>query len=382
MLAANHSSNFDPWPLGFPLWPSRQLYFMAKIELFNPILGPILRSGGAFPVRRGEQDLSAIETAIRLCREGKIVAMFPEGHSTAEGVAQEVHRAASRRLGSDRPRGRRSAGAGCHQGHGPDLPVGPAEGRVRATDRRSKTSPACHPATPRAVATDRLMAEIDALYAEPVSSLLAIDGDSLAHRAYHGLPRTIKGAGGRPAGALVGFAGFFVDSGSRSVPERCSSRWDTLEAPTYRHAAFGDYQSGREFDADLLEQLRLLPELVEACGFAVAKAAGYEADDFLAAAAAAEESRGGTVLVATSDRDAFQLASERTTILQPIRRVSELARIGPADVRERYGVDPSQVPDFIALRGDPSDRLPGRGVSVRRRQRPSWPSSGRSRTRS
>jgi len=107
----------------------------------------------------------------------------------------------------------------------------------------------------------------------------------------------------------------------------------------------------------------MLPELVAACGFAVAKAPGYEADDFLAAAAQAEEARGGTATVATSDRDAFQLASERTTILQPVRGVSELARIGPAEVRERYGVDPAQVPDFIALRGDPSDKLPGaRGV--------------------
>jgi DNA polymerase-1 len=139
--------------------------------------------------------------------------------------------------------------------------------------------------------------------------------------------------------------------------------WDTLEAPTYRHEALTGYQGGREFDAALLEQLPMLPELVSACGFAVAKGAGYEADDFLAAAARAEEARGGTATVATSDRDAFQLASERTTILQPVRGVSELARIGPAEVRERYGVDPEQVTDFIALRGDPSDRIPGaRGV--------------------
>src|SRR5262249_51792091 len=86
---------------------------------------------------------------------------------------------------------------------------------------------------------------------------------------------------------------------------------------------------------------------------------GYEADDFLAAAAKSEEKRGGSVLVATSDRDAFQLASPRTTILQPVKGVSELARIGPAEGRERYGGEPEQVPDFIALRGDPSDKLPG-----------------------
>jgi 5'-3' exonuclease len=139
--------------------------------------------------------------------------------------------------------------------------------------------------------------------------------------------------------------------------------WDTLTAPTYRHEAFEPYQSGRVFDDSLVEQLDLLPQLVEALGFATAKAAGYEADDFVAAAVRAEEKRKGSAVVVTSDRDLFQLASERTVIVTPVRGVSELARIGPAEVRERYGVEPEQVPDFIALRGDPSDRLPGaRGV--------------------
>src|SRR5262249_38603756 len=108
----------------------------------------------------------------------------------------------------------------------------------------------------------------------------------------------------------------------------------------------------------LVEQLAVIPDFVRACGFANAKAAGYEADDFLAAAAAREEKRGGTVLVASGDRDTFQLASARTTILYPLR-AGEMARIGPAEVRIRYGVDPKQVPDFIALRGDPSDKLAG-----------------------
>jgi 5'-3' exonuclease len=196
-----------------------------------------------------------------------------------------------------------------------------------------------------------------------VSSLLAVDGDSFAHRAYHALPKTITRAGGRPAGAIVGFANMLIRLWDAERPRAVLVAWDTLEAPTYRHEGFAGYQGGREFDAALLEQLPMLPELVSACGFAVAKAPGYEADDFLAAAARSEEARGGTATVATSDRDAFQIASEQTTILQPVRGVSELARIGPAEVRERYGVDPEQVPDFIALRGDPSDKIPGaRGV--------------------
>src|SRR5262245_66455110 len=120
--------------------------------------------------------------------------------------------------------------------------------------------------------------------------------------------------------------------------------WDTLEVPTYRHEQFPAYQSGREFDDALVEQLAVLPEFVAACGFANAKVAGYEADDFLAAAVAAEERRGGTVLVASGDRDTFQLASAHTTILYPVR-AGEIARIGPAEVRLRYGVDPHQVPD-------------------------------------
>ncbi|HEX4209706.1 MAG TPA: 5'-3' exonuclease H3TH domain-containing protein, partial [Candidatus Binataceae bacterium] len=125
-----------------------------------------------------------------------------------------------------------------------------------------------------------------------------------------------------------------------------------------RHRVFPAYQSGRTFDPELLDQLEVLPELIVACGFASAKSPGYEADDFLAAAVAQEEQGGGTAVVATGDRDAFQLASELTTILQPVR-AGQMARIGPAEVRERYGVEPEQVPDFIALRGDPSDKLPG-----------------------
>jgi DNA polymerase-1 len=189
--------------------------------------------------------------------------------------------------------------------------------------------------------------------------LLVIDGDSFAHRAYHALPKTIRRAHRRPAGAIVGFANMLLRLWEAEEPRAVLVAWDTLEVPTYRHEAFDAYQSGRQFDDELLEQLALLPELVGAFGFAVAKGAGYEADVFLAAAADAEEARGGEALVATSDRDAFQLASDRVTILQPTRGVSEIARIGPAEVRERYGVEPKQVPDFIALRGDSSDRIPG-----------------------
>jgi exodeoxyribonuclease-3 len=188
--------------------------------------------------------------------------------------------------------------------------------------------------------------------------LLVIDGDSFAHRAYHALPKTIRRDRNRPAGAILGFANMLLRLYQAERPRAVLIAWDTLDEPTYRHVAFDAYQGGRTFDDELIEQLAVIPHFVNACGFANAKAAGYEADDFLAAATTREEKRGGTVLVASGDRDTFQLASERCTVLYPVR-AGEMARIGPAEVRARYGVDPKQVPDFIALRGDSSDRIPG-----------------------
>jgi exodeoxyribonuclease III len=208
----------------------------------------------------------------------------------------------------------------------------------------------------------------DAPSAKPITDgrpLLIIDGDSFAHRAYHALPKTILRKDGKGAGAIVGFANFLLRLYAAERPRAVIAGWDTLDAPTERHKQFPAYQSGRHFDDALIDQLDVLPQFVAACGFANAKAPGFEADDFLAAAVAAEERRGGTTLVASGDRDTFQLASETTTILHPLR-AGEMARIGPAEVRERYGVDPKQVPDFIALRGDPADKLPGaRGVGAK-----------------
>ena len=196
--------------------------------------------------------------------------------------------------------------------------------------------------------------------------LLAVDGDSFAHRAYHALPTSIRLADGRPANALDGFMSMLVRLWQAERPRAVVVGWDTLEVPTYRHELFPGYQAGRVFDEALLEQLDLLPGLAASAGIVCGKAAGYEADDFLAAAVARERAAGGATLVATSDRDAFQLAGPDVTILQPKRGVSLLDRVGPEQVRERYGVEPEQVPDFIALRGDPSDRIPGaRGVGER-----------------
>ena len=165
VLAANHNSNFDPWPLGMPLWPRRQLYFMGKSELFNPVLTPILRAGGAFPVRRGENDAEAIETAVRLAREGKVVAMFPEGTRRTKGLRKRFEH---------RPRtgaARIALAAG--------VPLVPAA--IDGTDRLARVPKlkvaygppiplddlaAMLPREAADIATDRLMAEIYRLHDE------------------------------------------------------------------------------------------------------------------------------------------------------------------------------------------------------------------------
>jgi 1-acyl-sn-glycerol-3-phosphate acyltransferase len=89
VLAANHNSNFDPWPLGIPVWPRRYLRFMAKVELFRGPLGPLIKAGGGFPVRRGEGDREAMEMATRLAREGHVVVMFPEGTRRKKGLRKK-----------------------------------------------------------------------------------------------------------------------------------------------------------------------------------------------------------------------------------------------------------------------------------------------------
>ncbi len=189
--------------------------------------------------------------------------------------------------------------------------------------------------------------------------LLAVDGDNLAHRAWHALPKSITGGAGLPGNAVVGFTNMLVAVWEAEQPRTVFVAFDSVGEPTYRNELLEGYQGGRDFPPELTNQLDRLPDLVEALGFAQAKGAGFEADDFLAAAVAAEEERGGTALVLTTDRDLFQLASPKTTVLRPRRGVSEIDRVGPDQVREIYGIDPQQVPDFVALRGDPSDRIPG-----------------------
>ena len=166
---------------------------------------------------------------------------------------------------------------------------------------------------------------------------------------------------------MVGFANMLLQLVESEQPRATLVCWDTLSAPTYRHLELPVYQAHRpEFDAEIVEQLADLPGLVSAFGFQAVAGAGYEADDFLAAAARLEREAGGSALVATSDRDAYQLVAPSVTVLAPQTGGRPPARIDREQVLERYGVEPHQVPDFIALRGDPSDGIPGaKGIGAK-----------------
>lgn len=194
-----------------------------------------------------------------------------------------------------------------------------------------------------------------------MNPLLIVDGDNLAHRAYHSTPKSVTGRDGLPINAISGFFGMLTRIWSEKQPRGVFVAWDTLgpEGQTYRHQLLPDYQGGRVFDREIVQQLGMLPTLCQAAGLGVGKRAGSEADDLMAAAAHAEVARGGTCLILTTDRDAYQLVSDKVTILAPRRGTRELDRIGPTQVVERLGVLPEQVPDYKALCGDASDKIPG-----------------------
>ncbi len=189
--------------------------------------------------------------------------------------------------------------------------------------------------------------------------LLVIDGDNLAHRAYHSMPKSLRSPEGRPINAIVGWTNMLVTLWENEQPRSVYTAWDTLFVDTYRHKLWPAYQGGRVFDDAIVKQLELLPTLAAAFGFGVGKQAGYEADDWMAAAAIAETRRGGRSLLLTTDRDAYQLVSDSVTVLAPRSGVRDLVRINAPQVVERMGVLPEQVPDFKALAGDASDKIPG-----------------------
>jgi DNA polymerase-1 len=188
--------------------------------------------------------------------------------------------------------------------------------------------------------------------------LLAIDGPSLLYRAFYALPKSITGPQGWPVNALLGTANLVLRAVEDHDP-RAVVLCFGLEAAEYRVEAFAGYHADRPPVPDELEpQWEAADEFFEAFGWRVARTDTLEADDLLHAFALREEAAGGTALLMTGDRDMFQCATERVHVLY-VSTGKEMAEIGPDEVRERYGIPPELVPDFIALRGDPSDGIPG-----------------------
>jgi 5'-3' exonuclease len=191
--------------------------------------------------------------------------------------------------------------------------------------------------------------------------LLVVDTPSLLFRAFYALPDSIVGPDGKPVNALLGTANLIVREVEVHKPRAVVLCFGP-DAASYRTELYPAYHAEREaaMPDDLLPQFAASPDFFEAFGWTVATSESLEADDLLGTYARRETEAGGRALLMTGDRDMYQCAAERVTVLYVRTGGKKGAEeVTPAEVRERYGIDPAQVPDFIALRGDPSDGLPG-----------------------
>ncbi len=190
--------------------------------------------------------------------------------------------------------------------------------------------------------------------------LLAVDAPSLLYRAFFALPKTITGADGQPVNALLGCANLVLQAVEKHAPRAVVFCFGA-EAAHYRVELLEAYHADRpEMPEELVGQWADAPAFFEAFGFTVLVHEDLEADDLLGALAQVEREAGGTALIFSGDRDMFQCVSEAVTVIYPAGRgKGEPELVDVAGVRRRYGIAPEQVPDFIALRGDPSDGIPG-----------------------
>jgi 5'-3' exonuclease len=189
--------------------------------------------------------------------------------------------------------------------------------------------------------------------------LLVVDAPSLLYRAFYGLPKSITGADGRPVNALLGFANQVLWAVERHKP-RAIVLCTGAEAASYRVAALENYHADRPPVPDeLAPQWADAPAFFGAFGWAWEDAGDLEADDLLGAYARCEVDAGGTCLIFSGDRDMFQCVGESVAVLFPRGGKDGPELVDVAGVKAKYGIRPDQVPDFIALRGDPSDGIPG-----------------------
>ena len=189
--------------------------------------------------------------------------------------------------------------------------------------------------------------------------LLLIDGHSMAYRAFYALPaENFTTASGQHTNAIYGFATMLLSLLSSEKPTHVAVAFD-VSRKTFRSEIFPEYKANRAKTPDeFRSQMSYLHELVSAFGITQFEVEGYEADDVIATITKRAEKEGAEVFICTGDRDSFQLVNDKTTVLYPKRGVSDLARMTPDAVQEKYGMSPAQYPDFAALRGDPSDNLP------------------------
>ncbi|MDX6313111.1 MAG: polymerase, partial [Streptomyces sp.] len=190
--------------------------------------------------------------------------------------------------------------------------------------------------------------------------LLLLDGHSLAYRAFYALPvENFNTATGQPTNAIYGFTSMLANTLRDEEPTHLAVAFD-VSRKTWRFDEFPEYKATRSKTPDeFRSQVELIGELLDSMSVKRFAVDGFEADDVIATLATQAEALGYEVLIVTGDRDAFQLVSDHVTVLYPTKGVSELTRFTPAKVEEKYGLTPQQYPDFAALRGDPSDNLPG-----------------------
>jgi DNA polymerase-1 len=189
--------------------------------------------------------------------------------------------------------------------------------------------------------------------------LLLIDGHSMAYRAFFALPsENFTTAQGQHTNAIYGFATMLISLLKDEKPTHVAVAFD-VSRKTFRSEIFPEYKANRAKTPDeFRSQMSYLHELVKGFGISQFEIEGFEADDIIATITKRAEKEGAEVLICTGDRDSFQLVTKQTTVLYPKRGVSEMARMTPDAVQEKYGMSPEQYPDFAALRGDPSDNLP------------------------
>lgn len=190
--------------------------------------------------------------------------------------------------------------------------------------------------------------------------LLLMDGHSLAYRAFFALPaENFTTATGQPTNAIYGFASMLANTLRDEAPTHFAVAFD-VSRKTWRSTEFPEYKANRSKTPDEFKgQVELIGEVLDAMNAVRFAVDGFEADDVIATLATQAEAAGFDVLIVTGDRDSFQLITDHVTVLYPTKGVSELTRFTPEKVEEKYGLTPSQYPDFAALRGDPSDNLPG-----------------------